>query len=250
MIPYIHLGSITVASFGVCLSCGFLCAIFFTSKECRRLNLPIQGSQVVLLMGTWGLLFAHLILVLERHNYNTSRIGQGFSSIGAVVGGGFSLFILAFHFRVSPLRLGDAVSSSSALGYAWIRFGCFLAGDGCHGKVTDGLFGMAFPHGVVPTLERVHPTHLYESVLALAGFAVICYCSRVPRKPGSILSFFLIIFGSTRFFVEFTRVASGRTVMAQSMSLAAVAIGALIGISAFYSRAEMRKDDVCGATRY
>ena len=47
-----------------------------------------------------------------------------------------------------------------ALGYAFGRIGCQLAGDGDYGKVSTLPWAMAYPHGTVPTPPgvRVQPT--------------------------------------------------------------------------------------------
>jgi phosphatidylglycerol:prolipoprotein diacylglycerol transferase len=67
------------------------------------------------------------------------------------------------------MRLGavaDAIAPSLAIGQAIGRIGCFLVGDD-YGVPTALPWGMAFPHGVPPTTERVHPTQLYESAWLL-----------------------------------------------------------------------------------
>jgi phosphatidylglycerol:prolipoprotein diacylglycerol transferase len=50
------------------------------------------------------------------------------------------------------------------------RVGCFLVGDD-YGKVTDVPWGVAFPQGMPPTNDLVHPTQLYEMawLLPVAG---------------------------------------------------------------------------------
>ena len=48
------------------------------------------------------------------------------------------------------------------------RIGCFLAGDGDYGIPSSLPWAMSFPHGIVPTLDRVHPTPIYEFLGALA----------------------------------------------------------------------------------
>src|SRR6185437_155038 len=56
----------------------------------------------------------------------------------------------------------------AALGYGIGRIGCLLSGDGDYGKPTSLPWGMSFPNGLVPTTQRVHPTPIYELIVACA----------------------------------------------------------------------------------
>ncbi|MDP7571656.1 MAG: prolipoprotein diacylglyceryl transferase, partial [Myxococcota bacterium] len=64
----------------------------------------------------------------------------------------------------------DCCAVSTAVGQAMGRVGCFLVGDD-YGKVTDVPWGVAFPQGMPPTNDLVHPTQLYEMawLLPVAG---------------------------------------------------------------------------------
>jgi phosphatidylglycerol:prolipoprotein diacylglycerol transferase len=54
------------------------------------------------------------------------------------------------------------------------RVGCFLIGDD-YGRVTDLPWGVAFPQGLPPTEEAMHPTQLYEVAwLAPVGLWRLC----------------------------------------------------------------------------
>ncbi len=70
--------------------------------------------------------------------------------------------------RVSLLSIFDAGSPAAALGYGIGRIGCLLSGDGDYGIPTSLPWGMSFPNGLVPTVERVHPTPIYEFIVACA----------------------------------------------------------------------------------
>jgi phosphatidylglycerol:prolipoprotein diacylglycerol transferase len=96
----------------------------------------------------------------------------------------------------------NAVCLAGAIGQAFGRLGCFLVGDD-YGRPTDLPWGMAFPEGAPPTLERVHPTMLYEMVwlFALAAFL----WSRRQRSP-LLWGEYLVLAAVGRFAVEFLRV--------------------------------------------
>src|SRR5439155_8223391 len=104
----------------------------------------------------------------------------------------------------------DVVAPAAALGYAIGRIGCLISGDGDYGIPTSLPWGMSFPHGLVPTTQRVHPTPVYEF---LAGLLITYVLWRLGTKAlggtapsGSVLAAFLVLSGLARFLVEFIRI--------------------------------------------
>jgi len=103
------------------------------------------------------------------------------------------------------LKTLDLAAPAAAIGYGIGRIGCFLSGDGCYGIPTNLPWGMSFPHGIEPTLLRVHPTPLYELA---AGLVIGWWLWRRGGKPhgtGAIVGEYLVLSGLARFMVEFLR---------------------------------------------
>jgi phosphatidylglycerol:prolipoprotein diacylglycerol transferase len=121
-----------------------------------------------------GIVGAKLYHVLETpHELFENPLGLLFSRYGlAWFGGliaGFATFILlARWYKIPLLEMFDAGSPAAALGYGIGRIGCLLSGDGDYGKPTSLPWGMSFPNGLVPTTLRVHPTPIYEFIVACA----------------------------------------------------------------------------------
>jgi phosphatidylglycerol:prolipoprotein diacylglycerol transferase len=90
---------------------------------------------------------------------------------------------------------------------------------------------MSFPHGIVPTYDRVHPTPLYELGSSLVIGAYLWVRGGKNRPTGVILAEYLILTGTARFLVEFLRrnphVLWGLT-NAQLASLGSVVAGVLL----------------------
>lgn len=87
--------------------------------------------------------------------------GTGFTWYGGLLAGAATAGFLGRRYGI-PLRVLAGMSAVPlSVAYGIGRLGCFLAGDGTYGRPTDLPWGMAFPNGVVPTTERVHPTGLY-----------------------------------------------------------------------------------------
>jgi phosphatidylglycerol:prolipoprotein diacylglycerol transferase len=64
---------------------------------------------------------------------------------------------------------------------------------------------MAFPNGVVPTLERVHPTPLYDALSLVTLFLILWSIRKKDFKPGTIFGLFAMFLGVERFITEFWR---------------------------------------------
>jgi len=204
----------------MCLA--FVAAYFALEAEIKRRKLNIDPYNVIAIVAIAGILGAkvwHVVdtpadrLTPEILKSIWSVFGWfrgGFAWFGGFVAGITTLLLLARKYRVSMLTMLDVASSAAAIGYAVGRIGCLVSGDGDYGIRTSLPWGMSFPNGLVPTLDRVHPTPIYEF---LAGVLIFWYIWRRgtraiqhPQAAGVITGEFLILSGIERFLVEFIRI--------------------------------------------
>ncbi len=112
-------------------------------------------------------------------------------------------------------------------------------------------WGISFPHGVPPTLERVHPTQLYEALLLAGLVALFGRWRRRGVSDAQILAAYLGLAGAGRFAIEFlrlnARVALGFSV-AQWASLLLVLASAVLAARQRSAAADSRRS-VPPATR-
>ena len=106
---------------------------------------------------------------------------SGFAWFGGLVFGISALVFQGWRAKIGALRTLDLAAPAAAIGYGLGRIGCFLSGDGCYGIPTNLPWGMSFPHGIEPTLVRVHPTPLYE----LAAALLIGWLALVARRKAA-----------------------------------------------------------------
>ena len=116
---------------------------------------------------------------------------------------------------------------AAAVGYGVGRIGCFTSGDGDYGIPTNLPWGVSFPHGLVPTVQRVHPTPIYELIAALLIAFVLW--KRGRRNTGEITGEYLVLSGLARFLVEFIRI-NPRSFLGMSNAQAAAAASMFVGI--------------------
>ena len=220
MIPFLHLGPLTIPTFGLMVACAMLAAFFMlradlirrgltassdklprkphakvhtknTAKDSRDTSIPLtkenasegqsqpsqhsanaEAEMLIAIPCLAGIVGAKLYHVLETpatffaHPLQELFSPYGFAWFGGLLAG-FAAFVWVGRRQQIPLlTLLDAGSPAAALGYGIGRIGCFLSGDGDYGIPTSLPWGMSFPDGLVPTTQRVHPTPIYELIVA------------------------------------------------------------------------------------
>ena len=111
----------------------------------------------------------------ETKHWYTLRL-TGLSMYGGILG---AFAVLLCFSKIRHIKTGallDAITVPSAVAFCIARIGCFLNGC-CSGKRTDLPWGVVFPLPIddfvlsLISIERypVHPTQIYELLLALIG---------------------------------------------------------------------------------
>lgn len=241
MYPFIDLGFYQLPTFGLMVALGLLAAAYVMQADFRRRGMSADAYFIIGVAGLAGLVGARLYHVLESPReffadpWPMLWSRYGFAWFGGFIGGFAALVMLARKSRVPLLEFLDIASPAAAAGYAIGRIGCLLSGDGDYGKPTTLPWGMSFPHGVVPTTERVHPTPIYEFVVWMAIAAFLWRMGtkalKGPKAKGEIFCNYLILTGVARFLVEFIRINPrsffGLT-NAQAASLVSIVFGMVL----------------------
>jgi len=161
------------------------------------------GALGVILGGRIGYMLFYQFPDLITHPLNLLKIWQG----GMSFHGGFLGVLVAMlcFTKKHPqpwLKIMDFVAPLVPLGLGAGRMGNFINGE-LWGRPTHSDYGMVFPQ--VDLVAR-HPSQLYEFALeGILMFILLWWFSRKQRPVGQISALFLILYGSFRFVVEFTR---------------------------------------------
>jgi prolipoprotein diacylglyceryltransferase len=166
-----------------------------------------------ILLVSFGLLGGWIWFFIQ-HFHDVHRIGL--QSYGVMMGAGIAFMVFCFLTkRRKTLWLADRFVPAMALGIFVYRMGCFLYGDvpGTPTRLPWGVYTLEY--GSFGELT-VHPVALYLSLLGLALFVVLhrsfvrVKCSKgasqkvfVTRFDGEVASYFLLLYGVGRFFIEF-----------------------------------------------
>ena len=208
-----QIGPIRIASYGLMMAIGFLAGLYLLKRELVRRKLDVaMADRIVLATMLGGIAGSKLFYVCFEALDLTLMdpvgmifSGYGFTWYGGLMGAaGAVLWTLRRHGGLD-LQYIDAMAPAIAVGYFFGRGGCQLSGDGCYGVPTDLPWGMAYPKGTVPTLERVHPAPVYEMLEMVVVFSVLWVLRTRIQRSGILFCLYLIMIGIARFAVEFVR---------------------------------------------
>jgi phosphatidylglycerol:prolipoprotein diacylglycerol transferase len=198
-----------VSSFGVMLAVAFLAGTWLTARRMAEMGLDPEGATTLLIYAMVGgiggskLYYAVDMALRGQMPFLEALLSRaGITFYGGLLCAIALTWIGTKIHRIPTGAFFNAAALAGAFGQALGRFGCFLVGDD-YGRPTDLPWGMAFPEGAPPTLERVHPTQLYEMfwLLALTGLL----WRRRKRSP-LLWGEYLVLAAIGRFAVEFLRV--------------------------------------------
>ena len=254
MVPELfHIGSFAVSPFGLMLVLAFFSAYWQMRRGLQSLEIGDEedASAILFAAGVGGIAGGKIYYAALYRDWHLL-----YSRSGLVWYGGFILATLAVVWTVRQRRLPawatiDAAAVGLALGYGVGRIGCFLVGDD-YGIPSDLPWAVAFEKGLPPstagylrhfgvqvadhipndTLMRVHPTQLYETLIALVIWFVGTRLLKRHLPSGTVAMVVLGLLATERFAIEFLRAKDdrffGALTLAQLVSLGVLAILAFL----------------------
>ncbi len=172
----------------------------------------IYDSALWVVLG--GLIGARLFHVLDHwpHEYVMNPIRAlyiwegGLAIWGGLIGGLFTVALLAWQRGWQFPRLLDAFAPGLVLAQAIGRIACIITGDAM-GKPTAGPFGFAYtsPNAMVPQLGVYYtPMPVYEIIANLGIFALLWQLRKKNWPDGLLFLVYLALYSVERFLLGFT----------------------------------------------
>ena len=210
---------LTIYSYGVLLAASYLLGLQFALIRARRRGLD---GQRVMDLGIWiiisALIGAKLLLFIVDFKQFTSSPREllGLARSGGVFYGGLiaAVVVALIYLRRHRLPLWtttDVFAPGIALGHVVGRMGCLLAGC-CFGKPTSVPWAITFTDpaaaaNVGTTLGvPLHPTQLYEAGAELLILVFLLVWERRGHGfPGRTFWTYMLLYGVSRFIIEFYR---------------------------------------------
>jgi phosphatidylglycerol:prolipoprotein diacylglycerol transferase len=129
---------------------------------------------------------------------------------GGLWGGMMAYFIFAVPLALiltrKRLAALDLIAMSVPVPWIFAKIGCLFNGC-CYGKASSMPWAITFPEGAggaAPTGVSLHPTQIYE-ILVVVCILVVFKSLKYDRWRGTMLLWFLALYGTGRAAVEFFR---------------------------------------------
>lgn len=162
-----------------------------------------------------GLVGARIYHVIDNFSYYFIRpfdvvaVWKGGMAIyGALIGGLLGLIYASKLNKVRLLSLLDLAAPAVILGQAIGRWGNFFNQE-AFGPPTNLPWKIYISpaNRLWPYLEAdyFHPLFLYEFLFNLISFFILLMVSRKSKLPGSVVGWYMILYGTDRFIIEFGR---------------------------------------------
>ena len=142
----------------------------------------------------------------------------GMSFHGGVIGVSLGIIYMSWRQKLDWLRIHDYVACCVPFGLGLGRLANFVNAE-LWGHTTDVPWAVRFPevvNGVLVLGPARHPSQLYEAILeGLVLFLVLWFMfwkTRARYQPGRLVGAFLLVYGLSRFVVEFFREADAHLV--------------------------------------
>ncbi len=228
--------------YSVLIVLGIMAALFLAGREEKRYGLPADTAvDLALLVVPFGIVGARLYYVAMTWEMFAARplsilyVWEGGLAIyGGVIGGSLAAAVYARRKKLSFARLADMIVPGLLLAQAIGRWGNYFNME-AYGPAIDNPLFQFFPAGVLIAQDGGYVWHMatffYESLWNFCGFLALWRLRRRFEKPGDMVCWYLLIYGSGRFIIEQLRQDSlylGGLRVSQYVSLAVCVLSAAV----------------------
>lgn len=245
MQPFFTVFGYNISSYTALMILAFLICggIFYALLKKQVLGIDVFLFALYIFIG--GIIGAKLLamiislnhfIALGDFNFITWLLSSGMVFYGGVIGGFLMGTLYIKLYGLSPSIMWNGVAVVLPLGSAIGRIGCFLNGC-CYGKQTNFIFGVTFKNSLLHEIHglKVHPTQLYESIACLIIFLVLLYLYKKANKSYFIVFYYTMLYGVTRFIIEFFRGDEMRGLFILSTSQYISLFIIMFGVLLYYS---------------
>jgi len=214
----IDLGFFQLPTYGLLLAIGVILGLW--RARVRAATRDLDADRIVdlgLWLIIWALLGSKILLIiveLPRYIHHPAEL-FGVLRAGGVFLGGFlaavaASLILLRRYGLPLWETFDTLSPSISLGQAVGRLGCLAAGC-CWGGHCDLPWAVTY-HDIhaaenvgTPLGVPLHPFPVYAAISNFLIYLLLARLYRLRPAPGRVFASYLVLYGLTRFLLEYTR---------------------------------------------
>lgn len=229
---YIGSQEFTIRWYGVIIAIGFLIALLFCTKLCKKKGISLDVFFDEVIWGTIiGIIGARIYYVLFSWDYYKDHLGEvwrihdgGLAIYGGIIAALITVIVVSKIKKAHILDMFDLAGVGFLMGQGIGRWGNFMNQE-AFGTNTNLPWGMTSAkvqeyiithqyffqeHNLqVSPNQYVHPTFLYESIWCLLGFVILYIMFSKHRKyRGEIILMYCVWYGVERAVVEGLRTDS------------------------------------------
>lgn len=207
------------------LAISFILGIYWASKRAKSRgidpNQVMDLSVIIIICSIVGSRLLYVLFHLDEFRGHWTDTFNPFQSNGQIgiagltmLGGVILSFVVSFIYlrakKIPFLKLADVMIPAFALGIFLTRIGCYLNGC-CWGIPCQGhshlcvVFPPESPAGSMFQGIPVIPTQLYSSLYGLIIMVSLVVAERWKKFDGFTLYLFLVLYGISRFTIDFFR---------------------------------------------
>lgn len=244
MIPKtINVGPLTFHLYGVVFSIAILIGWILAKRRAGVYKIPEQIFDepiflIPLILGILGARLYHVIDYWEIYSKDPVSIlnlaGGGLGIWGGLAGAFLGFWTIAKIKKLDTLAFFDLLAPPFLLGQSIGRIGNFINQE-AFGPPTNLPWGIYISPQNRPAefmnSTRFHPTFFYEAAIDAIFFVVLMIIAPKFKRPGQVLSLYLMFYSSGRLFAEYFRIDTwtiGNLKTSYVLSLATFSIGLLL----------------------
>ncbi len=222
MLPKLFtIGNFFLPTYGLLVAAAFLLGLWITVRLAREARLPEERiTNLVIYCALAGLAGAKLFMFFFDWKLYWNNPGEIFTwstlrAAGVYQGGFLAAIVVAILYmrrtHLPVLRTCDVFSPGIAAAHSIGRIGCLAAGC-CYGRPTHLPWAITFKNpdanemSGTPLFVPLHPAQIYESIANALIFVFLYWRFHKTHAPGEIFGWYLVLYSTARFLIEFFRV--------------------------------------------
>ena len=252
------LGPFTLRAYALAIICGIAAAWWILLRRYRAKGGPdVIVGDLLFSMVVFGIVGARLYHVVTDHQLYFGRgknplqafavWNGGLGIWGAITFGGVGAWLVARHYGLRLMPIGDAIAPALLTAQAIGRIGNYFNQE-LYGKPTSLPWALEIGArhivGGYPEATTFHPTFLYELLWCLAGAVLLALLDRrFKLVGGQLFACYVMYYTAGRLWIETLRIDKANIVFGLRLNVWTSIVVFLGGLVAFVLLRRRVKDD-------